>query len=140
MSTPLDPKLYAQSKRRINRIYGTATSAYRSMAIVRDYKKHGGKYAPKQKTSGLSKWLREKWIIVSDFLQGKPTPCGTKKRRKHACRPSVRVNTTTPITIQEAIRKHGRQSVGDLALKKTNGSETVRINWQTGRVTKQNKL
>ena len=59
MSIVLDPKLYAQSKRRINDSYGTPTSAYRSMAIVKDYKKHGGRYTPriKGKEQGVSKWL-----------------------------------------------------------------------------------
>ena len=130
----LDPKLYAQSKRRINEIYGTSTSAYRSMAIVKDYKKHGGRYTPriKGKAQGVSKWLLEKWVVVIDFLNGKSTTCGTVKRRRHACRPSVKVDRKTPVTIQEVIQTHGRRKVASLALSKSRGSENVRIDWKAG--------
>ena len=133
MSIVLDPKLYAQSKHRINDIYGKSTSAYRSMAIVKDYKKHGGRYTQrikKSKEQGVSKWLLEKWVIVIDFLKGKSTACGTVKRRRHACRPSVQIDHKTPVTIQEVIQTHGRRKVAALARRKSKGSENVRVNWK----------
>jgi hypothetical protein len=135
MSGVLDPKLYAQSIRRINVKYGTQTSAYRSMAIVKDYKKNGGRYTPriKGKDQGVSKWLLEKWVVVIDFLNGKSTTCGTGERRRHACRPSVKVDRKTPVTIQEVIQTHGRRKVASLALNKSRGSENVRIDWKNGK-------
>ena len=139
MSRVLDPELYAQSKQRIDLIYGTSTSAYRSMAIVKDYKKHGGKYAPrtKGKEHGVSKWLLEKWVVVTDFLNGKSTACGTVKRRRHACRPTVKIDDKTPVTIQELIQTHGKRKVASLALKKSQGSEKVRVNWKKGQIKKK---
>lgn len=135
---PLDSKAYAASKRRVNKIYGTTSSAYRSMAIVRDYKRHGGKYtgdrpSVRNRPSGVTKWLREQWIVVSDFLRGKVTPCGSTKRRSHACRPSTRVDSTTPVTIQEVLDVHGVRKTKDLASAKRTGSERVRIDWKKGR-------
>lgn len=136
----LNPKLYAQSKRRVNKIYGTTTSAYRSMAIVKDYKRHGGTYASSRASvSGLSKWLREKWIVVSEFLRGKTVACGTTKRRKHACRPSVRVDHTTPITVQETVRIHGKRAVAKLAAQKAKGSEYSRVDWKSGKTSERKK-
>ena len=135
MGIPLDSKLYAVSKKHVNKIYGTTTSAYRSMAIVKEYKKRGGKYVSKKNDSGVTKWLKEKWIVVMDYLNGKTTACGTIKRRKHACRPSIRVNPSTPVTIQEFIQLHGRKKTKRLASSKEKGSEQVRIDWKKATVT-----
>jgi len=77
------------------------------MAIVKDYKKHGGRYTPriKGKDQGVS-------------------------RRRHACRPSVKVDRKTRVTIQEVIQTHGRRKVAALALSKSRGSENVRVDWR----------
>jgi hypothetical protein len=136
MAIVLNPRLYNQAKRHINSIYGSRTSAYRSMAIVKEYKRRGGKYAPApSRSDGLIKWLREKWVVVSEFLKGKTVACGTIKRRTHACRPTVRVNATTPITIQETIEKHGPSVVSKLANAKSKGSNRARIDWKKGAYT-----
>jgi len=53
------------------------------------------------------------------------------QRRKHACRPLVRVDAKkTPPTIQELLKKHGKDKMLQLArTKKQYGSEKVRLNW-----------
>ena len=40
----LDPVLYRKAVKKVTQSYGTQTSAYRSMAIVKAYKAMGGKY------------------------------------------------------------------------------------------------
>jgi len=51
--------------------------------------------------SGLQRWLDEKWVNV---CEGKPyPPCGrqSQKEKYPYCRPSVRINSKTPKTVQE---------------------------------------
>jgi hypothetical protein len=121
-------------------VYGTKTSAYKSMFIVKTYKSMGGTYEGTKpvRDRGTTRWLRETWIAVQPFLDhGIKIPCGVSdRRRKHACRPSKRVSSKTPITIQEAIRKHGKPAVAKLASKKQKGTEKVRVQWNTGTVKK----
>jgi hypothetical protein len=129
--------LYKRAYDKVTGIYGQQTSAYRSMAIVTEYKRLGGRYkADSRKKStrqpGLKRWLREQWIMVRPYvLQGKVVPCGTHSRRRHACRPLVRVTKKTPPTIDEILAKHGKTGVVRLAKsKKQKGSEQVRIDWK----------
>lgn len=140
MPTPSHPRIYAKAKKMANQVYGTKTSAYKSMFIVKTYKSLGGTYEGTKpvKNRGTTRWLREKWIVVQPFVDhGTKIPCGVSdRRRKHACRPSKRVSSKTPITIQEAIRKHGKRAVAKLASKKQKGTEKVRVQWNTGTVQK----
>lgn len=138
-----NPVLYKRAYEKVRKVYGDQTSAYRSMAIVTEYKKMGGKYTDKGKehgADGVTRWLKERWIMVKPYLKEpvpETVPCGARKRREHACRPLVRVDPVkTPITIDEAIRKHGKEKVRRLAeTKRTHGSERVRIDWNKGVVT-----
>ena len=134
----LNPRLYKRAYETITKTYGTQTSAYRSMAIVKEYKRLGGKYKKASKKpsadEGLQRWLKERWIVVTPYLlEGKVIPCGAPvgQRRKHACRPLVRVDAKkTPPTIQELLKKHGKDKMLQLArTKKQYGSEKVRLNW-----------
>ena len=142
-----NPVLYKRAYEKVRKVYGDQTSAYRSMAIVTEYKKMGGKYTNKRKENGadgVTRWLKERWIMVKPYLKEpvrETVPCGARKRREHACRPLVRVDPVkTPITIDEAIRKHGKEKVRALAeTKRTHGSERVRIDWNKGVATKSFK-
>lgn len=136
----VNPVLYVRAYKSVVKTYGTQTSAYRSMAIVTKYKRLGGKYRKgarrdKKVTDGLQRWLKERWILVIPYVKnGQVIPCGTQERRKHACRPLVRVNAKkTPPTVQELLKKHGKDKMLQLArTKKRYGSEKVRLNWNKG--------
>jgi hypothetical protein len=132
----MDIKLYEKAKQIVNKQYGSKTTAYRSMAIVKKYKELGGKYKTKKNDNeGVSRWLNEKWIKVRQYLEnGSRVKCGSANRRAHACRPSIRVSDKTPITIQEVVHKHGHKKVLELALKKKN-SDAYRVNWKMGKFT-----
>ena len=123
-----NPTIYRRAVRKVTESYGTRSSAYRSMAIVKTYKGMGGTYKKPTNTSvGTTRWLKEKWIQVLPYLlNGQVKPCGSSHRRKHACRPLVRVSTDTPITINETIRRHGKQHVRRLAQRKRGGASRVR--------------
>jgi len=143
-SKPLDPHLYQKAIAYVNKIYGEQTSAYRSMAIVKEYKRLGGKYSAKSKSNNTNIWLKEKWIKVTPFVkENKKIPCGSRKdnptrsdRRQHACRPLIRVSEATPITIKEAIDKHGKDKIIELAKYKRKCTENYRVDWNKGIVKK----
>ena len=134
MSQPTNKTLYQKAVNEINKSYGTKTSAYRSMAIVKKYKEMGGTYSGSKSTSGTSQWLKEKWVKVNDYINGKSIACGYNDRNKHACRPSVRVNSKTPITIQEVLKKHGKAKTLELAKAKQKDASKTRVNWVDGKV------
>jgi hypothetical protein len=105
----MNPKLYAIVKAEADKRFLAHTSAYKSGWIVKTYKDRGGKYMPNESGShpnnktGLRRWFAEEWV---NLMAPKPnTPCG----RSHAsnkgvypvCRPKIRVNKSTPITVDE---------------------------------------
>jgi len=108
-------------------------SAYKSMFIAKKYREFGGKYkddTKKDKSKSTSRWLREKWIVVSFYLKdGKKIECGSVNNI-HACRPTVRINKQTPITIEELIELHGKPKLLKLVQEKKKGK---RINWKAGK-------
>ena len=134
---PLNKQKYATAKRYVDKIYGPETSAYKSMALVKKYKSFGGTYSKsksKSNKNGVTRWLREKWIQVTPFIKNeKKIPCGSSKRRKHACRPSVRISKKTPVTIHELIKIHGNKKLKNLSDIKLHNSEKTRIVWKNGK-------
>lgn len=104
---PLDPALYAAVKRDV---YSTHPkhSAYRSGMLVREYKRRGGRYAagkPRSST-GLARWFKERWVDACEWQHGRVKPCGrggaTRRTRKYPyCRPTVRVSSATPTTVDK---------------------------------------
>lgn len=98
MPIPADKKLYEAVKKKIYSIY-KVPSAYRSGALVKEYKKQGGTYLGKQKKSeGLMGWFKAKWKDVGN--QTYPV-----------YRPTVRVNKSTPLTVSEIDPKNLKEQI-----------------------------
>ncbi len=110
VNKPADPELYDKVKKEIiakNPVH----SAYRSGAIVKEYKKRGGTYTgTKPKKSGLTRWFEEDWKNQS----------GTYGYQKKGdiYRPTVRVTSKTPITMSELTEKEKKRAMYE---KKTKG-------------------
>lgn len=111
-SVPTDPKLYEKVKKKIKKQFKSWPSAYASGALVREYKRLGGKYKGKKpdKTTGLARWFEEEWIDVCFYP--KKVPCGrprtdmkTWKKRYPYCRPYKRITKKTPKTAGEISKK-----------------------------------
>ena len=104
MPTPKNKKLYNQIKQKIRRSLdkqGKRWSAYASGRLVSEYKRKGGTYSGDYNdTTGIGRWFREEWIDVCYWP--KRVKCGRDKDRKNFpyCRPSHRVNSKTPKTVQ----------------------------------------
>jgi hypothetical protein len=98
MPTPTDPKLYQEVKDFIMSRY-KKNSAFASGAIVKEYKRRGGKYTGDKDKADLTRWFKEEWIDVNPLL---------KKKDRSAYplfRPTIRVNRETPATLQEIPKK-----------------------------------
>jgi len=91
MVKPKDKELYDKIKILADNIY-EHPSAYKSMYIQKMYKLNGGEYIEDNKPKKLKQWIDEKWIDVNPLLNktGYPT-----------YRPTIKVNKTTPKTIEE---------------------------------------
>ena len=94
--------LYERIKKKVYAQYDKP-SAYRSSKLVQEYKKAGGKYiGPKPKNTGLSRWHREDWRNENN-----------KKGYKDGTiyRPTKRITSKTPITMQELSKKRIRKAI-----------------------------
>jgi len=87
MPIVLNKKLYDLVKEEADQVY-KKSSAYKSGFIVKEYKRRGGQYADDGEEKKLKRWYKEKWSDVS----GEAYP---------VYRPSVRVNSRTPLTVDE---------------------------------------
>lgn len=88
---PKDLFLYNLVKNEADNIY-KKNSAYKSGYIQKRYQDLGGKYIDDNKPKKLQQWYKEKWIDINSILNksGYPT-----------YRPQLRVNKSTPKTIEE---------------------------------------
>jgi len=122
---------YKKAYEEANTIYGNKSNIYRSSYIVQKYKDYGGKYKEKRNTKNenLTQWYNEKWISVIPYLEnGKIIKCGSEDNE--GCRPLIRVNRTTPITIDELLKIHKKEDILLIAyLKKYNPD--IRVDWKT---------
>jgi hypothetical protein len=104
MPEPINKELYAKAKAIINQKYGTHTSAYRSMALVKKYKSMGGKYRDDGGSRKTTRWLNEKWVNVNARKKGGGyEECGKRgsSGKYPLCRPSVSVSSETPKRVQD---------------------------------------
>jgi hypothetical protein len=100
-------KLYNKIKAEAKRKFKVWPSAYASGWLVKEYKRRGGKYTGKKpsKSSGLSRWYAEKWVDICSSPRrscGRPTTSVSNWTKNYPyCRPSRRVNRSTPRTVSE---------------------------------------
>lgn len=108
MPEPLDDKLWAKAKRRVKARVSVWPSAYASGQLVQEYKRMGGEFKGAKRTGDLARWYKEKWVDVCEWP--KRSPCGREAAKEKSdirisnypyCRPSVKVSTDTPTTVQQ---------------------------------------
>ena len=117
VSTPTNQKLYTQVKKEADKKFDEKTSVYKSMWIVNQYKKRGGKYKGKKSINkGITRWLKEEWIDVKTIKRDKTgkivkyEKCGrdvdeVRKTGYPLCRPFKRITKETPKTVKELSKK-----------------------------------
>ena len=97
-----NPTLYRKVKAEINSTLtpGRRWGAHHSGRLVQTYKKRGGTYSgSKPAKSNLSRWYKEEWVDVCHWP--KKRPCSADQQGLPYCRPSNRVTSKTPTTVQE---------------------------------------
>lgn len=123
-----------------NRVMGEAKkkfkrfpSLYANAWISKTYQERGGKYSGKKpKETSTSKWFKEEWIQIIPYVKsGKKIKCGSDNKDAKACRPFKKIDSNTPPTIQEIVKKFGKKKVLELAEKK-NKDMKGRLNWVNG--------
>lgn len=122
---------YKKAYDEANRVYGKKSSIYRSSFIVQKYQEYGGVYDKKrnEKNEELTRWYKEKWISVIPYLEeNKIVKCGVGNNE--GCRPLKRINSSTPITINELLQIHSKKDILKIAyLKKSNPN--IRVDWRS---------
>jgi hypothetical protein len=104
MPEPINKELYAKAKAAINQKYGTNTSAYRSMALVKKYKSMGGKYRDDGGSRKTTRWRKEEWVDLNQPKEGGGyEKCGHPNEggKYPLCRPSKTVSSETPKKYQD---------------------------------------
>lgn len=105
MPEPANANLYAKAKAAINQTYGTKTSAYRSMALIKKYKSMGGTYRDDGGSKKTTRWRKEKWVDLNQPKEGGGYHvCGHKNTQNNKyplCRPSKTVSSETPKKYQD---------------------------------------
>ena len=125
--------LYSRAKKKANEKYGSKTGAYKSMYIVSEYKRLGGKYKGVKKLDGTTRWNKEKWVQVIPYVKSdKKIACGSRTKMNKACRPTRKLKGT-PITLQESIKKLGKKKIMELA-KNKNKNMNKRVSWKKGKI------
>lgn len=92
-----DPELYGLVKEYADLVY-KKPSAYKSGFIVKTYKSLGGTYSEDNEPKKLKQWFEERWADIGQ----KDYP---------VLRPSIRVNKSTPLTVQEIDPKNLKEQI-----------------------------
>jgi hypothetical protein len=139
MENIVNKKLYQKAVSEADAKY-KRDGLYKSAYIQKRYKELGGLYRnPKPDAgTGITRWLKkEQWVQVLPYLNdNKVIQCGSTENKNIACRPLVRANSKTPITIGEAIQKHGITKIKELAMKKER-NPNIRIDWVNAKLIPQ---
>ena len=137
MDNAKNKELYKDVVKDAKSKFKTWPSAYASMWVQREYMKRGGEYF--KKDTGLKDWSRERWVQVLPLLKdGKIIVCGDSNKVTKACRPIVRVNNDTAITIQELLELHSVEDIVKAAEKK-NKDMDGRLMWKELKFIPSNK-
>ena len=127
----LDKDIYNRATKLADEKY-KKNSAYKSMYMVEQYERLGGRINKNLKKSGTATWLKEKWVNLTPIAMGletdikKLTVCGKKHRKQKSeptiCRPTKKINKNTTSLAQTFSKK---QIIKALKIKK----QKKRINW-----------
>lgn len=135
------PQLYRKARESVYKKY-TSPSAYRSGALVKEYKKlsmcaHGdnGYISTKKGNTGIKRWFAEEWINMEKYIKdNKVVPCGrqvsTNPEKYPACRPRRRITAETPLTADEMLERYGKKKTLELIKKKQKVKSSQNVRWK----------
>ena len=65
----LDKDIYKKAKSEVDKDF-KKHSAYKSMALVKTYKKLGGRIDESKSKGGTNTWMKEKWLNLAPYAEG----------------------------------------------------------------------
>lgn len=133
---PINKELYEKTKEDARNKFDHYPSLYASNWISKEYVKRGGKYRGKKNNNeGQSRWFKEEWVQIIPYLKdGKKIACGSNNKEAKACRPLIKINSSTPLTMKEIVKMYGKEEVLKFARMK-NKDMDGRLNWKNGTFT-----
>jgi len=126
----LDKDIYARAKKEVDGRH-KKHSAYKSMDLVKTYKRMGGRIDKSKKKGGTDKWNKEQWKNLTGVALGKMSiadapKCGNKykgQKEPSICRPTKKIDEKTPVLAQSYSRSQLKKA---LEIKKKGKT----INWK----------
>ena len=94
MPIPINKKLYEDAKKKIMASY-KKPSAFAHGAVVKEYKRLGGKYKDDGKPRHLKRWFEEEWVDINPLINVR------NKDAYPVFRPTKYVNKHTPTLFQD---------------------------------------
>lgn len=137
MERPKIPAKYLFIADKIYKRKGLYRSAYALRKALEGDEEFRMKYEKWLKTkkspiSGQRRWFMEKWISVKPYiLENKIVQCGDRGENEDfpACRPLIRINKNTPITIKEVLKKSSKEGILR-EIRKKELNPNYRIDWE----------
>lgn len=128
-----DIKLYEKIKEKVYKEM-PKHSAYRSMRVVKEYKKAGGEYEGKQENKmNIRKWLDQKWSSVNDYYHEKEIiKCGASDTMKKygeypICRPIEIIKELSDEQMKKMINEKNKLKHKSLDTSKVLGTKKYDI-------------
>lgn len=84
---PKNLELYEKVKKDVDKIY-EKPSAYKSMYIIKEYKKRGGEFYDDEKPKLLKRWMEEEWKDIGN-------------KNYPVFRPTKKISSKTPLLVSE---------------------------------------
>lgn len=131
MTTPTNSHLYAHCEYVINRKYPRSPKLFRKYRTRQEYKAQGGEFREATIDNQRARELCERWVQVIPFLKsGKVIDTTVTTRNTKACRPLIRVDENTPVTLPELLKMHDRYDILNMARRK-NKTPHKSVHWET---------
>lgn len=108
----LDEQIYLAAKHSADQVH-SKPSAYKSMFIMEEYKRMGGKIDESKSKHGLRKWIDEDWRNLTPYSMGLTSldnspKCGQKHAKQgkipSVCRPKKEMKNYSKTQIAKAVR------------------------------------
>ena len=134
-SIPRDKNLYDSIKKKVKQSVKRWPSAYASGQLVQQYKeayakKYGTRGKPYTTTKAetpkpLARWFKEQWVNVCQPKRDSYKPCSSQGKSYPYCRPLIRVDKGTPLTVSELVEKFGKNKLKKMCTKKQKAKKQV---------------
>lgn len=131
MTTPVLQDLWYQCEQYVCKKYPRTPKLFKKFRTRMEYKARGGEFKESTISNQHARELCERWVQVIPFLKsGRVIDASQKTRYTKACRPLIRVDDDTPLTLPELLKMHDRHDILNMARRK-NKTPHKSVRWET---------